>query len=460
MRLSPPLKQGASLTRAFTLIELLVSMTVLVILVGLIGQMVNSATSVTVGNRERLDADSQARVVFDRMAYDFDKMLKRTDVDYLFAKIDGGSQSPSIGTAPNAPGGNDKMFFYSEAPAFFDGDPTKLSTRSSVALLGYRINPFFQLERLGKLLTWDGAQAAATPGGVMFLNPSQMTTPLDPSTLAGNWPNTIGAAGDNPPYSNTANDNGDYHVLAEQVCRLEICFQLTNGSYSTIPLAPVTSPNTLMNNLTAMAAPTAMADSGSGYMVGSRWYEPLDFRAFVCVSNSPGAAVWNPLGLQDVRGIVVALAILDGTSAKVVPSKSVTDSNQASNQSNDPTRQVPDLSGLIANLADATIKDFTGGGGSGDTTVPNLIATPNPRLMAEAWGNAVKSSNFSQNTGLPATGGGSGTHLPADVHSQQPIEELVRAIPTLNRTCSQKPGAGSPGLLAESGFCLHIFRRD
>ena len=66
----------------FTLAELLVTMSVLVLLVLLFTQLLNSAaTTMTLGNK-RMDADSQARQLLDRMAIDFDQMLKRTDVSY------------------------------------------------------------------------------------------------------------------------------------------------------------------------------------------------------------------------------------------------------------------------------------------------------------------------------------------------------------------------------------------
>ena len=52
--------------------ELLVSMGVLVLLVLLFTQLLNSAaTTMTFGNK-RMDADSQARQLLDRMAIDFD----------------------------------------------------------------------------------------------------------------------------------------------------------------------------------------------------------------------------------------------------------------------------------------------------------------------------------------------------------------------------------------------------
>ena len=55
---------------AFTLIEMLVACAVLSIVVVLVAQMVSSATSVTGASRKRVDADDQARMVFDRMEGD------------------------------------------------------------------------------------------------------------------------------------------------------------------------------------------------------------------------------------------------------------------------------------------------------------------------------------------------------------------------------------------------------
>src|SRR5439155_23194602 len=70
----------------FTLAELLVSVFVLGVLVFLLTQLLNSATTVAILGLKRMDADSQARMVFDRMAVDFAQMVKRTDVDYYVKK--------------------------------------------------------------------------------------------------------------------------------------------------------------------------------------------------------------------------------------------------------------------------------------------------------------------------------------------------------------------------------------
>src|SRR5439155_19066651 len=67
---------------AFTLVELSVSMGVLVLLVLLFTQFLNSAATVTILGYKKMDADSQARQLLDRMTIDFAQMVKRSDVDY------------------------------------------------------------------------------------------------------------------------------------------------------------------------------------------------------------------------------------------------------------------------------------------------------------------------------------------------------------------------------------------
>ena len=122
--------------RAFTILELLVAGAVLALLVVLVAQMVGSASLITSGSRKRMAADEEARMVFDRMASDFARMVKREDVDNLFV-----------------PGsGNDEMYFYSTAPALYTD--ANSPSNSPVALVGYRVNGY-RLERYGEGKTWD-----------------------------------------------------------------------------------------------------------------------------------------------------------------------------------------------------------------------------------------------------------------------------------------------------------------
>src|SRR2546426_10083265 len=78
---------------AFTLVELLISFGVLALLILLVSQLMNSATAVTRTGNKHIDTDTQARVILDRMALDFAKMLKRTDIDY-YVKAPIGYKNP------------------------------------------------------------------------------------------------------------------------------------------------------------------------------------------------------------------------------------------------------------------------------------------------------------------------------------------------------------------------------
>src|SRR5437868_6272800 len=66
----------------FSLVEIMVSVAVLTLLLLIVSQVINHATAITRSGNKHIDTDTQARVVFDRMAIDFGQMLKRTDVDY------------------------------------------------------------------------------------------------------------------------------------------------------------------------------------------------------------------------------------------------------------------------------------------------------------------------------------------------------------------------------------------
>src|SRR5690242_19189138 len=84
---------------AFTLVELLVSIAVLMMIILFVGQLVNSATTVTVNSGKLVDADNQARLIFAQMSSDFAAMVSRADVSYYF----------------HSNKGNDEFYFYSQA---------------------------------------------------------------------------------------------------------------------------------------------------------------------------------------------------------------------------------------------------------------------------------------------------------------------------------------------------------
>ena len=94
------------LTDGFTLAELLVTVGVLVVLMLLFTQLLNSAANITTLGHKRMDGDSQARELFDRMAIDVMKMVKRSDVYYHVKASTSATDCPAAecGTQP----GNDE----------------------------------------------------------------------------------------------------------------------------------------------------------------------------------------------------------------------------------------------------------------------------------------------------------------------------------------------------------------
>lgn len=198
---------------AFTLVELLVAVGVLVLLVLLATQLLNSAATITTLGHKQMDADSQARQLLDRMAIDFAQMVKRSDVD-LFAK---GTVSPNSVGGPMA--GNDKIAFYSAVPGYY---PTS-GYQSPLSLVAYRVNSdstsgaYNKMERMGKGLLWNGA--TPTPAPIVFM----------PLTISATWPAAT---------SSSASD-ADYEVIGPQVFRFEYRYQLTDDSLSITPPANI-----------------------------------------------------------------------------------------------------------------------------------------------------------------------------------------------------------------------------
>jgi len=215
---------------AFTLVELLVSVSVLVLLVFLTTQLINSAAIVTTQGHKLMDADSQAREVFDRMATDLAHMVKRSDVDY-YVKLFG------IGPWTLQ---NDQIAFYSTLPGYYPSS----SSRSPVSLVGYRVNSdatspaYNKLERLSKGLVWNGA-SNGTP--VVF----------SPQTIGVTWPSAVSTSLVDP----------DYEVIGPQVFRLEYYYLRIDGSLSDQPSGGNTANG--MRNVAAIVVDLAVIDPRS-----------------------------------------------------------------------------------------------------------------------------------------------------------------------------------------------------
>ena len=220
----------------FTLVELLVTVGVLVLLVLLFTQLLNSAATITTLGHKQMDGDLQARQLLDRMALDFAQMVKRSDVDYFL-------KAPTISTDCNNCGtqaGNDEMRFFSTVPGYFSSDVT-YRQKSPVSLIGYRVNPiatsssYNKMERLGRGLAWNGVSPGLPP--VMFL----------PQTILAVMISTIPS---------------DYEVIGPQIFRFEYYYLLRNGSLSPSPWY-TTSKVGGMQDVAAIVADIAVIDSKS-----------------------------------------------------------------------------------------------------------------------------------------------------------------------------------------------------
>jgi hypothetical protein len=222
---------------------------VLALLLLMVSQVINNATAITRTGNKHMDADTQARTVFDRMAVDFVQMLKRTDIDYYV-------KAPSGYKNPNAHGnglklnvgqqGNDQIAFFSQVPGYYPS-----GAQSPLSLVAYRVTSknssptYLQLERMGKGLLWNGVDnrtLQTSPYPIVFM-PGQIAAGTAP------W--------DGPWYPAVNNDNtgksadSNYEVIGPQVFRLEYYYLLKDGSVQDIPALSWDLTKTVSANLNA-----------------------------------------------------------------------------------------------------------------------------------------------------------------------------------------------------------------
>jgi len=248
-------------------VEILVSFTVLGLIMVGVAQMMNSALSATIGSYKHMDADTQARMVLDRMALDISKITKRSDVDYFFKK------NATAGTTP----GNDQMAFYTEASGYYPSGATTTQD-GDISLVGYMINSSNQLVRLSKGLEWNGVSST---------NPAMVFNPLANATGFSLTNNTITTTAWNGAANGIANGTDpNYQVIGDQVFRFEYSFLVQ------------TSPT-----LVQLTAGGALQTGTAGGFYDSPWSTYLDA---------------SPNGLQNVTAIIVSIAVLDTNSRAMV----------------------------------------------------------------------------------------------------------------------------------------------
>src|ERR1043166_1156713 len=222
---------------AFTLTELLVSVGVLVLLTLLATQLLNNAATIMSLGHRQMDADSQAREVFDRMAIDFAQMVRRADVDY-YLKAATTANDCRLCTRQR---GNDQIGFYSNVPGW---SAITGAQQGSISIVGYRINVggstlSNRMERLGEALVWNGAtsdtRSDGRPASVIFW------APLNP------WANLT---------------NNPFDIIGRDVFRFEYYFLLKNGDLSATPWYATSSVRGLQD-VSAIIADIAVIDPKS-----------------------------------------------------------------------------------------------------------------------------------------------------------------------------------------------------
>jgi prepilin-type N-terminal cleavage/methylation domain-containing protein len=276
----------------FTLVEILVSIAVLGLMMVGVAQILSGTLSTSLGAYKHMDADTQARVVLDRMAFDIAHIVKRTDVDYFFQK------NSYLAGGPNY--GNDQMAFYSESGGYYPSGVTSSAGGGDVSLVGYMIAPMLngvynstsgtpQLVRLSKGLALNGYSSSM---------PAMVFNPL---AYAGTGTTTVSANGTgntllNTRWNGSANGiaNGtdpNYQVIGDQIFRLEYTFLVQ------------TSPTGVQTN--GAQSVTYKTYTGSGFY-DYPW--------------SPTSTNQNPNGLKDVTAIVISIAVLDTKSRAILGS--------------------------------------------------------------------------------------------------------------------------------------------
>lgn len=201
----PALRRRSRATPSgLTLVELSVALAVLGLLVLALAQATEHASKTVLWGTQRMQSDQQALAIYERMSADLRGIPARSDIDLVF------KHQP----------GNDALYFISEAPAYFTGDPSA-SVRSPLALMGYWVDEDATLQRLSKGLTWEGTPGPQTGGAPVFLTaPAPTLPPLSESTLEGRWSRAL------EPINRPEIQRADVHPLSHRVIRFEYCFEL------------------------------------------------------------------------------------------------------------------------------------------------------------------------------------------------------------------------------------------
>src|SRR5438132_3051315 len=238
----------------------------------MVSQLMNSAAAVSRTGNKHIDTDTQARAILDRMAVDFGRMLKRTDVDYYIKqplKYNGHSNGHGYGKKlQTGQQGSDQIAFFSQVPGYYPA-----GSQSPLSLVAYRVNEdstsaaYLKLERMGKGLLWNGvSQSNQPPTNTNYTSPIVFL----PLLINDRWPAATSGT--------TANT--DYELVGPQVFRFEYYYLLKNGSVTDVPW-----DTTARTTQQTLATPVS-------------------------------------IGLTDVQAIAVAIAVIDPASRSLISNPS------------------------------------------------------------------------------------------------------------------------------------------
>jgi hypothetical protein len=348
-----PKQRGRS--GGFTLAEILVTMGVLVLLVFMASQLLNTAATVTRLGHKQMDADSQTRQLLDRMAVDVSQMVKRADVDYYIKSswFATGSPTPepgciaycsnlySSGVRKLLQPGNDTIAFYGYVPGYYPAT----GSQSPLSLVAYRVyNPSpapapcadcNKLERMGKGLVWNAVSNTDVP--VVFL-PVPIASPVPTPEL----PQPTVSPNPTPAWPVIADRNGiwsdsESEVIGPQVFRFEY-YYLLKGQTDPINTGTVYIPRfsdmpwdaricscptpTPTPTLTPIPTPTP---TGTPVPTPAGTPEPTATPPVRCCHAAPE-------GMQDVAAIVVVIAVIDPTTRVLVTDAQLAQLNGAAGQ--------------------------------------------------------------------------------------------------------------------------------
>ena len=278
----------------FTLVELLVAITALVVLMLMVSRLVDGTSKITSSGNKRIDTDTEARAVLDRMGSDIGNMLKRSDVDYWLKSGNGtyytNKRGHTIGKG-HVKGattqGSDQIAFYSQVEGYKPtSTPTTFDQNSPVSLVVYRIhNTLYKMERMWKSLLWNGV---SNENGTNAIQPVLFspTVPFPPVlSIATNW----------PAATNTNTDN-DYEAIGPDVFRFEYYYLLKNGQPSDTPwdtdttLVPLHTSVDGLKDVQAIVVAIALIDPKSRSLLTDQNLTDLEanFIDFKDVSAKPG----------------------------------------------------------------------------------------------------------------------------------------------------------------------------